>query len=212
MNVVSGNSKERVAHHPAEKAESARLQALRNTGLLDSPPEKVFERLTELTCRALRVPVALVSLVDADRQFFKSSCGLPEPWASRRETPLSHSFCQHVVASGEPLVIPDARQHPLVRDNLAVGDLAVSAYLGIPLLTPDGHAIGSLCAINSAPRQWSDDDIVVLSGLAELAATEIALRPSLREREMLLRRSRRYADQLQALAQASLRISPLTKS
>ena len=77
-----------------------RLAALWRTGLLDTPPEQVFDRLTRLVRRLLGTPVALVSLVDADRQFFKSAVGLPEPWAARRETPLSHSFCQHVVATG----------------------------------------------------------------------------------------------------------------
>jgi hypothetical protein len=83
--------------------DEARLAALWRTGLLDTPPEEVFDRLTRLTRRMLDAPVALVSLVEADRQFFKSALGLPEPWATRRETPLSHSFCQHVVATGAPL-------------------------------------------------------------------------------------------------------------
>src|SRR5919202_2375924 len=93
----------------------ARLAALRQSALLDSPTEAAFDRLTRLATRMLHVPVALVSLVDQNRQFFKSCIGLPDPWASQRETPLSHSFCQHVVATGEPLIIPDARTHPLVQ-------------------------------------------------------------------------------------------------
>src|SRR5256885_2915266 len=94
-----------------------RLKALRVPALLDSPPEVAFDRLTRLASHALNVPVALVSLVAEDRQFFKSCVGVEEPWASRRGTPLSHSFCQHAVASGEPLVIEDARENPLVSDN-----------------------------------------------------------------------------------------------
>ena len=101
----------------------ARLAVLWRTGLLDTLPEEVFDRLTRLVQRLLGAPVALVSLVDADRQFFKSAVGLPEPWATRRETPLSHSFCQHVVATGAPLRVEDARQHGLVRDNPAVSEL-----------------------------------------------------------------------------------------
>src|SRR4249920_1063113 len=85
----------------------ARLKALRRTSLLDTPPEEVFDRLTRLATTLLHVPVALVSLVDGNRQFFKSSVGLPDPLASLRQTPLTHSFCKHVVASGEPLVVPD---------------------------------------------------------------------------------------------------------
>lgn len=78
-----------------------------------------------------RVPVALISLVDEDRQFFVSQQGLPEPWAKARQTPLSHSFCQHVVATGDPLIVSDARENPLVCGNLAIRDLNVIAYLGL---------------------------------------------------------------------------------
>ena len=126
-----------------------RIEALRSTQLLDAPAEEPFDRLTKLVCRVLRVPVSLVSLVDADRQFFMSQQGLPQPWAEKRETPLSHSFCQHVVVRREPLVIEDARNDPLVCENLAIPDLGVAAYLGVPLTTPEGYVLGSLCAIDT---------------------------------------------------------------
>jgi len=119
----------------AELQNAERLEALRQTSLLDTPPEEPFDRLTQLATRILHVPVALVSLVDGNRQFFKSCIGLPEPWASSRQTPLSHSFCKHAVASGKPLIVSDARQNPLVKDNLAVSELGVIAYAGIPLTT-----------------------------------------------------------------------------
>src|SRR5688500_14201299 len=93
-----------------------RLTALRRLGLLDTPPEEVFDRLTRLASSALQTPIALLTLVDADRQFFKSGVGLPEPVASERQTPLSYSFCKHAVASGSPLLIGDVRDLPLVRD------------------------------------------------------------------------------------------------
>lgn len=153
-----------------------RLDTLHATGLLDSPPEEDFDRLTTLTCRLLGVPVALVSLVDRDRQFFKSHQGLSEPWASQRQTPLSHSFCQHIVNSGKPLIISDAREHSLTCSNPAVCDLGVVGYLGIPLITPDGYVIGSLCAITHEPRIWSDSDVSNLSDLAALVMKEIELR------------------------------------
>jgi GAF domain-containing protein len=89
-----------------------------------------------MAAKVLKVPVALMSLVDADRQFFKSQVGLPDEWAQERETPLSHSFCQYVAGSNEPLIIGDAREYPLVCDNLAVRDLNVVAYAGVPLITP----------------------------------------------------------------------------
>ncbi|MBP0443361.1 GAF domain-containing protein [Roseomonas sp. SSH11] len=153
-----------------------RLEALRRTGLLDTPPEEVFDRLTRLVCRLLGVPVALVSLVEAERQFFKSAVGLPEVWAIRRETPLSHSFCQHVVASGAPLMVQDAGRHPLVCDNLAIPDLGVVAYLGMPLTTPEGHVLGSLCAIDTVPRDWTTADAAALRDLAAMAVGEISMR------------------------------------
>ncbi len=159
-----------------EIVDPKRLASLRSTGLLDSPPEKEFDGLTDLVSRLLKAPTALVSLVDTDRQFFKSACGLPEPWATKRQTKLSHSFCQHVVSSREALVVNNAPEHPVVRDNLAVRDLGVMAYLGIPLFTPDDECVGSLCAIDGTARTWSEDDVNILSVLADAVMNEIAVR------------------------------------
>src|SRR5215471_11052399 len=103
----------------------ARLHALRRTALLDSPPEEAFDRLTRLATTVLRVPVALVSLVDRDRQFFKSHCGLPGPLASSRQTPLAQSFCQHAVGTREPLVVTDARRDPRFGPTHAFSELGV---------------------------------------------------------------------------------------
>lgn len=152
-----------------------RLKALRSTGLLDSPPTEAFDRLTDLVRRVLAVPMALISLIDTDRQFLKSQIGLPEPWASRRETPLSHSFCQYAVRDREPLVVSDAREHPELKDNLAVPDLGVVAYAGIPLITDEGYALGSLCAIDTQPRFWTSEQVELLTDLARLAVDEITL-------------------------------------
>lgn len=168
--------------HPSI-SDPERLEALRSLSLLDTPPEPSFDRLTKLTAKYMRAPVALVSLVDTGRQFFKSCCGLPEPWASERETPLSHSFCKHVVTSGAVLAIEDARVHPLVKNNDAVRDLGVIAYLGVPLLSADGQVLGALCAIDGQPRRWSADDIDTLQALAESVMTEITLRADLQARE-----------------------------
>ena len=170
-------------------ADAARLASLASTGLLDSDAEPSFDRLTRLAARFLGTPVALVSLVDDDRQFFKSCVGLPEPWAGRRQTPLSHSFCQHVVATREPLVVEDARLHPLVRDNRAISDLGVIAYLGIPLAI-DGQVIGSFCAIDGKPRAWTGDDVAMLRDLAESVVTEIRLRAEHGEIERQSQRGR----------------------
>jgi hypothetical protein len=153
----------------------ARLGALRATGLLDSPAERAFDRITRLAARVLNAPVALVSLVDADRQFFKSDTGLKEPWKSARQTPLSHSFCQHTLQTRKPLIIEDARSHPLVRDNLAIRDLEALAYAGFPLITRDGHVLGTLCVIDHQPRLWTSDQIDTLEALTASVMSEMEL-------------------------------------
>ena len=160
-----------------------RLAALARTQLMDSAPEEVFDRFTRLAAASLQVPVCLVSLVDDHRQFFKSAVGLPEPWATRRETPLSHSFCQHVVNSGAPLVVEDALLEPRVRDNGAVHDLGVRAYLGVPLATPEGHVLGSFCAIDGHAHHWSEHDRELLERIAQSVLASIAVRMQLRTLE-----------------------------
>jgi hypothetical protein len=153
-----------------------RLKALQHAAILDTPREESFDRLASLAARVLNAPVALVSAIDRDRQFFKSCLGLPEPWASRRESPLTHSFCQHVVAAREPLVVSDARQEPILRNNLAIRDFGVIAYLGVPLITREGHALGTLCVIDHKPRTWTSDQVDLLKDLATSVVTEITLR------------------------------------
>ena len=165
-------------------SDPARLEDLAELEMLDTPTDADFDRLTRLASRLLGAPVSLVSLVAQDRQFFKSCVGLPEPWASRRETPLSHSFCQHVVRGREPLVIDDARRDPLVRDNLAVADLGVVAYLGVPLVSDAGRVLGSFCAIDVKPRKWTEADVETLRDLAASVTTELRLR---REQNQLRR-------------------------
>jgi GAF domain len=158
-----------------------RVGALEATGLLDSDVDPVFDRHARLAAQVLNAPVALVSLVDADRQFFKSCLGLPEPWASQRGTPLSHSFCQHAVASRVPLIVDDAREHAVVRDNPAIRDMGVVAYAGIPLIDADGNALGTLCVIDSQPRHWTSHQVQLLADLAASVVTEIALARQARE-------------------------------
>jgi len=181
-------------------ANAARLIALKQAALLDTPPEEAFDRLTRLAAKTLRVPAALVSLVDADRQFFKSCTGLlPEPWHSQRQTPLSHSFCQHAVASGRPLIISDAREHPLVRDNGAVADLGVIAYAGVPLVLSGGEVLGSFCVVDNKPRQWTEEDLEILHTLAASAVGELELRLVLCERQAAEAELRRSNDILRAV-------------
>lgn len=154
---------------------------LHELDLVDGPPEDVFDKFTRLVAGTTGAPVALVSFIEegADRQYFKSALGLAEPWASRRQTPLSHSFCRHVKQTDQMLEIEDARCHPLVRDNLAIADLGVIAYLGAPIRDQFLRPVGSICAIDVAPRAWARADRDVLRDLAACVSDQICLRAAL---------------------------------
>jgi len=163
----------------------ARVDAVGNTGLLGSPPEEAFDRLTRLASTVLRAHGAMVSLVEGERQFFKSALGLPEPWASRRQTPLTHSFCKHTVALGGPFVVTDARCDPRIKDDPGISELGIVAYAGVPLLSTDGLVLGSLCVVEVRPREWKSEDIEVLRILAASVTTEIGTRHLSRELKAL---------------------------
>lgn len=135
-----------------------------------------FDRYARMVCRALGVPVALVSLVEDDRQVFPGACGLPADVEAGRETPLSHSFCQYVVADQGPLIVADAREDDRLRDNLAIPDLGVIAYAGWPIADHTGTIIGSLCAIDLEPHDWSTESIEMLEDLAAACSAELAER------------------------------------
>ncbi len=195
-----------------------RLAALAATGLPDSAPEESFDRLTRMVTRLLGVPVALVSLVDDQRQFFKSIDDAGGLAGGQRQTPHSHSFCKTVVMDRAPLVVTDAENDPRVCDNLAIPDLGVKAYLGVPLFV-GGHVIGSLCALDTAPREWTDNDLKTLSDVAEIVMSEIglrneiALRQAAEENQELLiaelhHRVKNTLSTVQALIQLSLTASP----
>lgn|GEM_PF-507081 len=150
-----------------------RLTALAESGLLDTQQSCGLDQLTLLTAKILSVPIALLSLVDHDRQFFKSHFGLSRELAATRHTPLTHSFCQWVVSGNEELVIGDANVHPVLRSNLAIRDLGVIAYAGIPVIADNNQAIGSFCAIDLKPHNWSEEDLVLLRELAMVAQAQI---------------------------------------
>ena len=154
--------------------ESAPTPKFSRSPLLDAPPQEAFDRYTRLARQVVSAPVALITLLDVDRQFFLSCTGLPGEWQAARQTPLTHSFCQHVVASGEPLIVEDARLHPQLKDNLAITDLSVIAYLGIPLFMEE-KSIGSFCVIDNMPRHWTEHEVTVMKEMAQLVASEIAV-------------------------------------
>ncbi|WP_223757522.1 GAF domain-containing sensor histidine kinase [Myxococcus sp. RHSTA-1-4] len=144
---------------------------------MDTEVEEEFDRLTRLACRFLHTPMCLVGLLDERRHFCKSCIGLPEPWLSRREIPLTHSICKYVMRGNGPLVVPDTRQAPLLRDCLGVTELGAVAYMGIPLVS-DGQVLGALCVVDTVPRQWTSEEVGILQDLAASVMTEVALRTS----------------------------------
>lgn len=182
-----------------------RLVALAGSRLLDTLPEEPFDRLTRFAAKFLHVPVVLLSLIDHDRQFLKSQCGLPSALADNRQFPLSHSICKHVVETGAPLIIADARLDPLIKTNLSVRDFGVVAYAGIPLIDRDGYRLGSFCAIDSQPRNWTAEEIEFLTGIAAQAMTEIELRNKTREMGRDLTSVRQLQRERESAAQLTVR-------
>ncbi len=160
---------------PSELADPYRLSLLQTAGLLDTPPEESFDRYTRLAQRLLGAPTVVVSIVDHRRQFFKSHQGLSEPLSEERETPLSHSFCQHVVNRGLPLIVEDARLHELLKDNLAIPDLNAIAYAGFPIIAEE-WVLGSFCALYGEPYSWKPEELTALNDLAAAVSTEVELR------------------------------------
>lgn len=181
----------------------ARLEALEALGL--GRPEDSFDRASRLASRALDAPVALVSIVTDDRQVFAGRYGLAEPWATTRKTPLSHSFCQHVVLSRDVVAVEDANHDDRVRGNGAIEDLGVIAYLGMPLYGPGEQVLGSFCVIDSQPRRWTSEDRQVLADAAAGVGRELDLRATIRD----LNDARRDRDNLLQVVAHELR-SPLT--
>lgn len=149
--------------------EASRLQALHNLNLLDTEPEERFDRYTRLAAALFDVPVALVTLVDADRQWFKSCIG-----SDQSETSREVSFCAHAIECRDILVVPDALQDPRFADNpLVTSGPRVRFYAGAPLFLPGGHCVGTLCVIDRRPRQLSHQELGLLSDLRVLVEKEL---------------------------------------
>jgi diguanylate cyclase (GGDEF)-like protein/PAS domain S-box-containing protein len=149
-----------------------RLAAVAATGLLAAPSLPALDDLARTVARALGAPVSTVTLVGDRRVTFAGQTGLA-PDVAERGTPLSHSFCQHPVTTGRPLVVSDTRRSPVGAGNLAVEELDVIAYAGVPLIDRAGHALGALCAIDHRPRDWGEEELIVLHRFAERAAAEL---------------------------------------
>ena len=188
--------------------ERERQAALDAYGVLDTPPDAAFDGVVRIAAHIAGSPIALVSLVDRDRQWFKARCGL-----EASETSRDVSFCGHVVASGELLEVPDARDDPRFADNPLVTDApAIRFYAGIPLRTPGGHVVGTLCVIDRVPRALDAVQRELLAVLARQVVDQLELRlanQALRQRQAALAQTQRYLEltpELFATIDADLRL------
>jgi GAF domain-containing protein len=153
-----------------------RLAALREYEIMDTPPEEVFDDLTKLTSCICGTPIALVTLLDTRRQWFKSKVGI-----SISETPLEHAFCAHALEQEGVFLVPDAETDERFRLNpLVVGDPYIRFYAGAPLITPSGVFVGMLCAIDRVPRQLSAEQLEGLKALARQVIRALEMRRTLK--------------------------------
>ena len=154
---------------PTPSDETRRLETLRSLKLLDSPPEERFDRVTRLAKQIFSTPIALVSLVDADRQWFKSAQGLDVP-----ETPRNISFCGHAILDDKIMVVNDAAEDQRFCDNpLVCNDPNIRFYAGYPLSAPDGSRVGTLCVIDRVPREITGEQAQLLRELGRMVEEEL---------------------------------------
>lgn len=163
---------------PRPENDPERVAALQAYGVLDSLPEQAYDDVTALAAQICEVPVALISLVDDDRQWFKSRVGLDVD-----ETPRDHAFCAHAILEpAEVLVVEDARRDPRFAGNpLVTGEQGIRFYAGAPLVTGDGHALGTLCVIDRKPRTLTTVQLASLRALARQVVAQLELRRLVRE-------------------------------
>ncbi len=152
--------------------EDLRLATLQSYDILDTPPELAFDRVSRLIRNIYDVPISLVSLMAANRQWFKANIGLDIESVERENT-----VCQFVIRSGEPLFIPDLSKDPRFKNNpFVIGEAHLRFYAGMPLRAPDGMTLGTLCAIDHVPRQFGAREIEIMSDLADIVMNELELR------------------------------------
>ncbi len=157
---------------PTAPDEAARLEALGRYALLDTPPEPEFEEITALAARLFHAPIALVSLVDEARLWFKSAQGILVS-----EIPREMTFCAYTILEKRPFIVPDAAQDErFARHSLVAGPAGLRFYAGAPLTTPEGMNLGALCVLDTVPRQFSEADAVTLTHLAAITVAAIKAR------------------------------------
>jgi GAF domain-containing protein len=158
--------------------ETERLAELQGLHLLDTEAEPAFDRITTKLARILNVPIALITFVDRDRQFFKSQVGLPEDLAFARQTSRDVSVCRLVLAKDDLLVIEDLARDRRFTKNTLVKERGLRFYAGVPLRTARGHVLGTLCVLDTKPRQFGEHEKRVLQVMAEEVMEAIYARPS----------------------------------
>jgi diguanylate cyclase len=188
--------------------EPQRLAALYRLALLDTPASESYDRITRLAARVLDVPIMLVSLVDAGRQWFKSRVGLDVG-----QTPREISFCGHVVAARCPLIVPDATQDPRFAGNpLVTGAPFIRAYLGVPVFTVDRQPVGTLCAIDVVPRGFDEVEVATLRDLADILEDTMNARQLALQADAVLRyasgRERLFRENFEEAAAGMIHASP----
>ncbi|MDF1871003.1 GAF domain-containing protein [Vannielia sp.] len=193
------------ADHEARLNDPARLTALDASGMMETLPEKVFDRAVRLARQITGAEVSLFSLVDDKKQFFKAAEGLADEGITG--TPLSHSFCQYIVTADGPLAVKDAREHALLRNNGAIGALGVTAYLGVPVHAPGGEVLGSFCAIDGQPQDWTEAQMEALTDIAGIVESEIALHQAVAERQLLVEELNHRVKNLFTLVSGLMRLS-----
>jgi diguanylate cyclase (GGDEF)-like protein len=152
--------------------EQGRIAALQRYEVLDTPAEEPFDRITKLVQMVLGVPIATVTLIDSNRQWFKSCVGVEGSGTAR-----DVSFCTHTIRRREAMNIPDATLDSRFADNpLVTGEPFIRSYLGVPLKTPDGYNVGALCAIDRRPREFSEEQMQMMASFAALVVDELELR------------------------------------
>src|SRR5215467_8109215 len=174
-----------------ELNEKTRLQALRRYKILDTDPERAFDDLTVLASHICETPVALISLIDADRQWFKSKVGMDVS-----ETPREVSFCARAIQQSELFVVPDASKDPRFSSNpFVVSDPKIRFYAGAPFTSSDGHPLGTLCVVDLVPRQLTPNQQGALVALSHQVQAQFELRKNLIElRDALDERDRAEAE------------------
>jgi PAS domain S-box-containing protein len=166
---------------PTPEDEEKRLETLSDFEILDTPPEEQFDQLTRLAADIFDVPISLVSLVDRDRQWWKSCVGVDQ-----RETDRGLAFCNYPVASGETTVIKDASEDPRTSDNpLVTGEMHLRAYAGAPLETEGGQVLGTFCLVDTEPRQFTEDELERLETLADVTFSLIDMKREQSERQAI---------------------------